>query len=58
MDDEYITLNYPTISVVEKRKLMELFNSNIINVLTEVDYYQILSVVSNAIDRLEGIKND
>ena len=57
-DDEYITPNYKTISVIQKRKLMELMNSSLLNAFSEGDYYDILNIFDRIIKRLEKIEKD
>lgn len=58
MDKEYITVNYPTISVTQKRRLMELCSSSLVNEFNFDDYMAVLAVFRGVVDRLEGIKND
>lgn len=58
MDKEYITVNYPTISVTQKRRLMELCSSSLVNGFNFDDYMAVLAVFRGVVDRLEGIKND
>ena len=53
-DEEYITVDYTTISTVQKRRLMELCSSTLINAFNVDDYMSVLSVFKNVIDRLEG----
>lgn len=57
-DEEYITVDYQTISVAEKRKLMELCSSSLVNAFNLNDYLAILAVFQNVVDRLEGKKMD
>lgn len=58
MDKEYITVDYPTISVTQKRRLMELCSSSLVNGFNFDDYMAVLAVFRGVVDRLEGIKND
>ena len=53
--DEYITPNYDTISTKQKRALMELMQSSLLNAFTEEDYHDILKVFQRIIERLESI---
>lgn len=57
-EKEYITVNYPTISTVQKRRLMELCSSSLVNGFNFDDYMAVLAVFRGVVDRLEGIKND
>lgn len=57
-EKEYITVNYPTISVTQKRRLMELCSSSLVNGFNFDDYMAVLAVFRGVVDRLEGIKND
>ena len=50
---EYITPNYETISVVQKRALMELMGSSLLNAFSEQDYIDLLKIFQRIIDRLE-----
>lgn len=54
MTDKYITPNYETISVIQKRDLMELMNSTLLNAFSEQDYNDILSIFNRIIQRLES----
>jgi hypothetical protein len=58
MDKEYITVDYQTISTVQKRRLMELCSSSLVNGFNFDDYMAVLAVFRGVVDRLEGIKND
>lgn len=51
--EEYITPNYETISVIQKRNLMELMNSSLLNAFSEGDYYDVLNIFNRIIKRLE-----
>ena len=53
---EYITPNYETISVMQKRKLMELMNSTLLNAFSKQDYYDVLTIFQRIIERLENIE--
>lgn len=53
---EYITPNYETISVVQKRELIELMNSSLLNAFSEQDYYDVLNIFQRIIERLENIE--
>lgn len=54
--EEYITPNYETISVIQKRHLLELMNSTILNAFSEQDYIDILRIFERIIERLENIE--
>ena len=54
--EEYITPNYETISTKQKRDLMELMQSSLLNAFSEQDYCDILSVFQRVIERLESIE--
>ena len=58
MDKEYITVNYPTISVTQKRRLMELCSSSLVNGFNFDDYMAVLAVFRGVVDRLEGMQDD
>lgn len=53
--DEYITPNYDTISTKQKRELLELMQSSLLNAFSEEDYNDILKVFQRIIERLEAI---
>ena len=53
---EYITPNYETISVMQKRELMELIGSSLLNAFSEQDYFDVLQIFSRVIERLENIE--
>lgn len=53
---EYITPNYETISVIQKRELIELMNSSLLNAFSEQDYYDVFAIFQRIIDRLENIE--
>lgn len=55
---EYITPNYETISVIQKRDLMKLMNSSLLNAFSEQDYFDVLQIFNRVIERLENIKKD
>lgn len=52
-NEEYITVDYPTISVAEKRQLMELCSSTLVNAFNFEDYMSVLAVFRGVVDRLE-----
>ena len=52
-DEEYITVEYPTISNASKRKLMELCSSTLVNAFNFDDYMSVLAVFRSVVDRLE-----
>ena len=54
--NEYITPNYETISVIQKRELMELMASSLLNAFSEQDYYDVLAIFQRIIERLENIE--
>ncbi len=56
MDEEYITPNYQTISVAEKRRLMELCSSSLVNGFNFDDYMAVLAVFRGVVDRLEAMQ--
>lgn len=56
--DEYITPNYETISVIQKRELTELMRSSLLNAFSEQDYLDVILVFQRVIDRLEKIEMD
>lgn len=53
---EYITPNYETISTKQKRELLELMNSSLLNGFSEQDYNDILTVFRRVVERLENIE--
>ena len=53
---EYITPNYETISVIQKRELMKLMRSSLLNAFSEQDYYDVLAIFARIIERLENIE--
>ena len=54
--NEYITPNYETISIIQKRDLMELMNSSLLNAFSEQDYIDVLQIFNRVIERLENIE--
>ena len=50
---DYITPNYDTISSKQKRDLMELMGSSLLNGFTEEDYIDVLRVFQRVVIRLE-----
>lgn len=55
---EYITPNYETISVIQKRDLMKLMNSSLLNAFSEQDYFDVLHIFNRVIERLENIEKE
>lgn len=55
---EYITPNYETISVIQKRDLMNLMNSSLLNAFSEQDYFDVLQIFNRVIERLENIEKE
>lgn len=55
---EYITPNYETISVIQKRDLMKLMNSSLLNAFSEQDYFDVLQIFNRVIERLENIEKE
>ena len=53
---EYIIPNYETISVIQKRDLMELMGSSFLNGFSEQDYIDVLQIFNRVIERLENIE--
>lgn len=53
MEKEYITPKCETITAVEKRKLLELFNSSLIHAFSHQDYLDVMQVLKRIVDRLE-----
>ena len=53
---EYITPNYETISVIQKRNLMELMGSSLLNAFSEQDYFDVIQIFNRVIERLEKIE--
>ena len=56
--DEYITPNYETISVIQKKELTELMRSSLLNAFSEQDYLDVILVFRRVIDRLEKIEKE
>ena len=54
--NECITPDYETISVIQKRNLIELMNSSLLNAFSEQDYYDVLAIFQRIIERLENIQ--
>lgn len=54
--NEYITPDYETISVIQKRELMKLMGSSLLNAFSEQDYYDVLTIFQRIIERLENIE--
>lgn len=57
-EKEYITVDYQTISTVQKRRLMELCSSSLVNGFNFDDYMAVLAVFRGVVDRLEEKCND
>ena len=53
---EYITPNYETIDVIQKRHLMELMGSSLLNAFSEQDYFDVIQIFNRVIERLENIE--
>ena len=53
---EYITPNYETISVIQKRGLIELMGSSLLNAFPDQDYIDVLQIFNRVIERLENIE--
>ena len=53
---EYITPNYETISAIQKRNLMELIGSSLLNAFSEQDYFDVIQIFNRVIERLENIE--
>lgn len=58
MMNEYITPNYETIGVAEKRKIVRLYTSSLINAFTYEDYLKAIALIMEAVDRLEEQDNE
>lgn len=50
---EYITPNYEVISVIQKRDLMKLMNSSLLNAFSEQDYFDVLHIFNRVIENLK-----
>lgn len=55
---EYITPNYEVISVIQKRDLMKLMNSSLLNAFSERDYFDVFIYLIEVIERLENIEKE
>ncbi len=55
---EYITPNYEVISVIQKRDLMKLMNSSLLNAFSEQDYFDVLHIFNRVIEKLENIEKE
>ena len=51
--DDYITPNYETISAIDKRSLIAITQSSLINALSQEDYEDILRIWERVIRRLD-----
>ena len=60
MAEDYIEVDYKTITNTEKRRLLRMMNSPIINGFTTEDYVDILSVIGRVVKRIRdcGAKTD
>lgn len=56
--DEYIEVDYETITTAQMGKLRELVNSSLLNAFTPEDYRKMVAIFCNVIDRLEAQEND
>ena len=52
---EYITPNYETISVMQKRELMELIRSSLLNGFSEHDYFDVTEIFGIFVETLQNI---
>lgn len=55
---EYVTPSYETITTKQKRDLLELMHSTLLNGFSEQDYFDVLQVFKRVIDRLENEGTD
>lgn len=53
---EYITPNYETISLIQKRDLRTLMNSSLLHAFSEQDYFDVIRIFNRVIERLENIE--
>lgn len=51
--DEYITPDYETIGIEEKRRISELYTSALLNAFTQQDYIDAISLMQRVVKRLE-----
>lgn len=51
--NDYITPNYETIGVDEKRAISEFYNSSLLNAFTHEDYLEAIALIGKVVDRLE-----
>ena len=60
MDEDYIEVDYETITNTEKRRLLQMMNSPIINGFTTEDYVDVLAVIGRVVKRIQdcGAKMD
>lgn len=49
---------YEVISVIQKRDLMKLMNSSLLNAFSEQDYFDVLQIFNRVIERLENIEKE
>lgn len=52
--DEYITPDYETIGIEEKRRISELYTSTLLNAFTQQDYIDAIVLIGRVIKRLEA----
>lgn len=52
--EEYIEVLYPTIGVMEKRRIAELARSSLVNAFTLDDYLAFMAIFKRAVERLES----
>lgn len=53
MAEDYIEINYKTITNAEKRKLLQMMNSPIINGFTTEDYIDVIAVIGRVVKRIQ-----
>ena len=54
MDNKYIRPDYETIGVEEKREIMELCQSTLLNAFNREDYVDVIKIFNRVIERLIG----
>lgn len=52
--EEYIEVRYPTIGVMEKRRIAELARSSLVNAFTLDDYLAFMAIFKRVVERLES----
>lgn len=55
--EDYVSIN-EVISVIQKRDLMKLMNSSLLNAFSEQDYFDVLHIFNRVIERLENIEKE